>query len=162
MDRTELLRLYQTLGPVLGLYARTWLDAAGAQDAVQDVFVALFTRGETIGNPRAWLYTAVRNRAIEVSRSRRRRERRERDVGMGEALRADPASLVDWGTLALALDSLTPEEKELVVLRVWGELTFEEVAAISGMSVATAFRRFQGALGTIREKLEASCTRPKI
>jgi RNA polymerase sigma-70 factor (ECF subfamily) len=161
IDRTDLLRLYRTLGPALALYARTWLDGAAAQDAVQDAFVAMFNKGRGIENPRAWLYAAVRNRAIALSRSDRRRERRERRAGPGEVLVADQVALVDKGVVLEALDALQSDAKEIVVLRVWGELTFEEVGRICGVSPATAFRRYEAALEAIRRMLEESCTRRK-
>jgi RNA polymerase sigma-70 factor (ECF subfamily) len=161
MDRTELIRTYQSLGPTLVLYARTWLDEAAAQDAVQDAFVALAARGGGVTSPRAWIYAAVRNRAIELARSGRRRDRRDRRVGGAEAFHADAAALIEGGALTAALDGLGVEEREVVTLRVWGGMSFEEVGALTGVSAATAFRRYRAALGAIRKKLEGTCTRPK-
>src|SRR5262245_61095555 len=95
IDRTELLRLYRLRGPTLVLYARTWTDAEGAQDAVQEAFVALFLQHGAVENARAWLFVAVRRRALDAARSRRRRERREAVVPVPPVLSAGPGAAAD-------------------------------------------------------------------
>ena len=59
MDRTELIRTYQSLGPTLVLYARTWLDEAAAQEAVQDAFVAVAARADGEHGPTPSWTTSV-------------------------------------------------------------------------------------------------------
>ena len=49
------------------------------------------------------------------------------------------------------LKSLPIEEREVVVLRIWGGRSFEEIAELIGKSTSTAHRRFETGLKTLRE-----------
>jgi RNA polymerase sigma-70 factor (ECF subfamily) len=49
----------------------------------------------------------------------------------------------------------------VLVARVWGQLSLEEVARLCGVSTATAFRRYEAALKTLRAKLETKCENRK-
>src|SRR4029453_2335844 len=79
-DVERLTRIAAEQAPALVLYARQWLDAAGADDAVQEALVALLAQRRFPENPAAWLYRAVRNAAIDQARAATRRRRREQAV----------------------------------------------------------------------------------
>jgi RNA polymerase sigma-70 factor (ECF subfamily) len=53
--------------------------------------------------------------------------------------------------LQSALRMLPQEQREIVVLHIWGELTFEDAAAIVGISPNTAASRYRYGLGKLRE-----------
>ena len=76
----ELNRLAIDRAAGLTLYARQWLDAPDAEDAVQDALTALVSLPRRPDDPIAWMYRAVRNAAIDAARSESRRARRERTV----------------------------------------------------------------------------------
>jgi len=48
---------------------------------------------------------------------------------------------------------LPMEQREIVIPRIWGGLTFDEIAALTGDSRTTVHRRYGEALETLREKL---------
>ena len=52
------------------------------------------------------------------------------------------------------------DEREVVVARLWGELSFREIGEITGTSESTAHRRYQGALARLREKVSPSWAHP--
>jgi RNA polymerase sigma-70 factor (ECF subfamily) len=52
------------------------------------------------------------------------------------------------------LDALPPDQREVVVARIWGGLTFDEIAALVGEPRTTVYRRYGEALEVLREKLE--------
>src|SRR5262249_25427490 len=56
------------------------------------------------------------------------------------------------------LADLPLEQREVVVARIWGGLTFEDVARLAGCSLPTAHRRYQAALAALRERLEGPWT----
>ena len=56
-----------------------------------------------------------------------------------------------------ALASLTSENRQLVVMRIWGELTFAEIASVMALSESTVHGRYKKALGELRSVLEKSC-----
>jgi RNA polymerase sigma-70 factor (ECF subfamily) len=68
-----------------------------------------------------------------------------------------PADTIDARQAERALLGLAGEEREVVTLRLWGGLTFDEVAAVVPCSVATAFRRYQSGLKELRKKLNTPC-----
>ena len=66
---------------------------------------------------------------------------------------AQPTPIELAETLA-AVESLEAELREVVVARVWGQLSLEEIGKLCGISTATAFRRYEAALQELRSKLE--------
>lgn len=158
-DVERLTRIATSCGPALTLYARQWLDAASADDAVQEALVALLCQRRPPDNPAAWLYRAVRNAAIDHGRANQRRRRREQTVALQrrEMFETDGESLVDSETAENWLNRLSPEHREAVVLRIWGDLAFAEIAAIMGLGVSTVHDRYTAALRELRRLLEQKC-----
>ena len=64
---------------------------------------------------------------------------------------------MDAETAADVLTGLPPEEREAVVARVWGGLSFEQIGELLGASAATAHRRFAAGLTLLRERLRVPC-----
>jgi RNA polymerase sigma factor (sigma-70 family) len=54
-----------------------------------------------------------------------------------------------------ALELLPRELREIVVLRIWGELGYAQIAQVSGVSLGTAHQRFAEAMKQLRAALEA-------
>ena len=142
----------QHAGP-LTLYARQFLDDHAAEDVVQEAFFRLSCEKSDVENPVAWLYRTVRNGAISQKRSDRRRGKRENAIRSVPWFESDPANQLDAEQVAETLRSLPPELREIVTLHVWGELSFAEIAELLGTSKATAFRRYEEALATLRQML---------
>jgi RNA polymerase sigma-70 factor (ECF subfamily) len=143
----------------LRLFAQQWVDAATAEDVVQEALVALFAERPTPQNPIAWMYRVVRNAAFNQHRSSTRRWRRERVVAeaRGDWFESRPDVAMDARAAEQALESLTSENRELVVMRIWGELTFAEIASVMALSESTVHGRYKKALGELRSVLEKSC-----
>jgi RNA polymerase sigma-70 factor (ECF subfamily) len=150
--------LLERHGAALALYAQQWTDTP--EDCVQDAFLELSRLTKPPENVVAWLYRVVRNRAISRRRSAQRRARREALAlrlrpREGESASAEPA--VDPGELAAALEALPEVQREIVVARTWGGLTFEEIAALVGCSTSAAHRRYEAALAFLRKRLGDPC-----
>ena len=142
----------QHAGP-LTLYARQFLDGHAAEDVVQEALFALSREKSEIENPVAWLYRSVRNGAISQKRSDLRREKRENTVRHAPWFEPDPSNRLDAELVVETLQTLPTELREIVTLHVWGERSFAEIAELLGTSKATAFRRYEEALATLRELL---------
>ena len=151
--------LYDRHAPALLLYARQWVGTAEAEDVVQRVFVGLISAGRLPTEPRTWLFKCVRNEAMGVLRSGRRRERREGVVawakrGWFESRPEDPLNAAE---AQAAMEALPEELREVVTLRLWGDLTLSEIAEITGSAVSTVHGRYEMAMETLRKRLETPC-----
>lgn len=153
-ERVALLRrLIDGHAAALELYARQWCE--DAEDVVQECLVKFASQPRPPDNAAAWLFRAVRNRAISAGRSATRRRRHESAAAEqrqpwfvmhnGQALDATAA--------ADGLRSLPIEEREVIVAHLWGGLSFEQVAQVVGCSSSTAHRRYLAGLETLRERL---------
>jgi RNA polymerase sigma-70 factor, ECF subfamily len=148
---------FSEVAPGLLLFARQWVrSAADAEDVVQEAFVKFWRRNYKIDN-RALLYAAVRSIALDVIRRDRRRARREASV----FAEAEPAiePQFEWedeaqSALAAAVDSLPHDQREVLVLKIWNELTFSEIASALGISQNTAASRYRYALACLKKSLQ--------
>ncbi len=149
-DHSLLTRLLDEHGPALVLYAQQW--CANPEDVVQEAFIRLMQQRPLPTNVCGWLYRVVRNGAISASRATTRRVRHEtRSASRREPwFKPSPEDLIDANTAVAALESLALDEREVVVLRIWGGRSFEEIAELIGKSTSTAHRRFEMGLESLR------------
>lgn len=139
----------------LTLYARQL--CASAEDVVQEALVELCAQATWPAEPVGWLYGTVRNKARAASRAAARRRQHE-----DRAARHAPAWFVggssdslDRQTVRDALATLEEADREVIVARLWGGLSFEAVGQLIGTSDSTAHRRYVAALGQLRDRLGA-------
>jgi RNA polymerase sigma factor (sigma-70 family) len=154
----ELLgRLFDRHAAVLELFARQWCDCS--EDVVQEALIELAGQARMPDGPAAWLYRVVRNKAISASRSSQRRRRHETAVvgGRSEMFDRSPADRIDADVATAALESLSIELREVVVARIWGGLTFQQIGRLVGVSDSAAHRRYEAALVALRQKLRTPC-----
>ncbi len=158
----ELLeRLLTEHGAALELFAMQWTHAP--DDCVQDAFLQLVRQPKLPRSIVSWLYRVVRNRAISMRRMTERRRRHESLAATDDAAWFEPArgAAVDKEDVVKALQALDDRFREVVVARIWGELSFEEIAEVVGTSISTAHRRYEAALRQVRERLGLSCPTKK-
>lgn len=155
LDWSDLLKKH---GPSLVLYARQWTGThADAEEAVQNGFLRAWKAAQTSDSPLPFLYLSVRSSAIDLVRSRERRKTREQAV-------AKDADTVSWfesrleaterdKVIEAALKGLPVEQREVVVMKVWGDLTFPEIGQAVGISANTAASRYRYALAKLAESI---------
>jgi RNA polymerase sigma factor (sigma-70 family) len=172
-DLERLTRAVTERAAGLALYARQWVDAATADDVVQEALVTLLAHhqrwrqfddpGSQLEKPLAWIYRTVRNAAIDQARSASRRRRREQIVAemRGDWFEPRPDAQLDARIAEQALQRLRAEHREVVVLRIWNDLRFVEIAEILGLSVSTVHDRYNAALIQLRIALEKPCPNKK-
>lgn len=157
LDPESITRLWDEHGAALVLYARQWCGAP--EDVVQEAFLLLVRQQMMPENPTGWLYRVVRNRAINVGRSRRRQRDRETAVAADRQSWFKPTAddRIDADAATEALKELSAQEREAIVARLWGGLSFKEIGRLSGTSTATVHRSYQRGLAALRERLGWSC-----
>jgi|SRR4051812_48773919 RNA polymerase sigma factor (sigma-70 family) len=162
IDAEQLGRLLDEHGPALALYAAQWTDSP--DDCVQEALVELAKQRPLPDHMLAWLYRVVKHRALNAARGdRRRRERESRAIAERFSETEKPVVFnSDEATAATdALVQLELSERELVVMRIWGNLTYEEIGEALNFSTATAYRQYERALTKLRNILESPCTTNK-
>jgi len=153
-------RLYDEYGASL-LRAATRISRRreDAEDAVQDVFVALVRAGPAaleIQDLKAYLFSAVHRAAVK--RAEKRRNERSMEAAELQTLnyaKADAAQSAEPAPrLERALASLPEEQRAVIALKIDGDLTFEQIAAALNVSANTAASRYRYALEKLRATLE--------
>lgn len=135
-----------------------------AEEVMQEAFLA-FLRNvrsfEARTGFRGYLFTAIRTRAIDAERKGRiRREVLQADrLDLFENRAGSDGSGPDGGLEPLvskALLALPREQREVVLLKVYDDMTFREIAGLTGVSENTAASRYRYACEKLRARLEGS------
>ena len=143
-------------GPRFHLYARQQTRSeSDAEDVLQDALVESWKRASGMP-PDALVFATIRRRAIDLARSSDRRSAREEEAGGpgAEWFSPDIEERETQRLLEEAVKSLQPIYREVVTLKVWGGLTFQEIAETTGVPLNTAASRYRYALGGLREILK--------
>ena len=143
-------------GPAMLLYARQFAPSlADAEDIVQDAFLRAFRRPPQATDAAVHLFTCVRSVALDQLRANRRRERRESSVAREAPLLVSPDSDRHEFREAVeaSLSRLPAEQSEVLVLKIWGGLTFEQIGAALHVPPNTAASRYRSACELLRRLL---------
>jgi RNA polymerase sigma-70 factor (ECF subfamily) len=144
-------------GAAMVLLARQWVSSrSDAEDIVQEAFVRFWQARERVSEPVAYLYGCVKHCALDAQRGRQRRQRREVASARSESdsLFAGPLEHQErQAAIEAALRSLPGNQAEVLVMKIWGGLTFPQIAAALQISANTAASRYRYALAKLREQL---------
>lgn len=128
-----------------------------AEDAVQDLFVNLVRARHKLSgveNLRAYLFASLRHAALKLADRRKlNRPATDADWNRIAAPESEAAPVDRSAQLEQALRRLPREQRELVALKVDGELTFAQIASLLGISPNTAAGRYRYALEKLRDAL---------
>ncbi len=155
MTVRPLAELIDRHAAALALFARQW--CAVPDDVVQDAFCRYVVQSPPPNDPAAWLFRVVRNLAMDAGKAERRRRAREGRVAKAEWFAEREIDGLDAEAAVAALEALPAEPREVIVARLWGGLTLEQVAAATGCSVSTAHRRYETGIAMLRERLGVAC-----
>lgn len=146
-------------GPRLVLMARQWVPChADAEDIVQTAFVRFWKHADSARDPLAYLYRTVRNTAMNHHRSTTRRRQHEDAAAQQPAYRepmfTDPAAHAEQAELgehiSAALCTLPIAQREVVVMRVWGQLSFDAIGQAAEIPPRTAQSRYRYGIEALR------------
>ncbi|NOY82893.1 MAG: sigma-70 family RNA polymerase sigma factor [Kiritimatiellaeota bacterium] len=159
---------FQEHGPGLLLYARQWTPSrTEAEEALQDGFVRFWrsraARDGTGGVPSDTdlprLFVAIKHAAFD--RGRRRRRRHEREAAAAEQLydrngwfEATAPGAERARRIGQALGELPAEQREVIVMKIWGGLTFRQIGEALRIPQNTAASRYRYALAALRRELQ--------
>jgi len=151
-------------GPKLLLCARQWTRSfADAEDVVQEAFVRYWRHQRHLpGDPQALLVTSIRRAALDHARRQARRVAREEkaDGGLEEREFAFEPAGEDSDRrreIEAAMQRLPAGQREVLVLKIWNELTFEQIGETLEIPPNTAASRYRYALAALRKELNPAC-----
>jgi len=145
--------LYRAKAGELILYGRALgLSHSEAEDVVQETFLALMRLAGPPEIPEHYCVRSFRNRALNYRRSLWRRLTRELESQRWFE-RAPGETAVERAAMR-ALTTLPADQREVIVLKIWHELTFEQIGELLGLSPNTAAGRYRYGLQKIRARLK--------
>lgn len=135
-------------------------DRDNAEDAVHETMVKVLHNGKTLHNPlslKSWLFTIARNESFSILRKKHgiRAINEEDENVFTEESAADSIQTDDRALLIESLlDQLHPVYKEVIVLREYQSLRYDEIAAITGSTVSSVKSRIFKARKALLKKLQ--------
>jgi len=144
-------------GPALVLFARRWTNChSEAEDIVQDAFVRSWQQRDNVRDLVPYLFTCVRTVALNRLReTQRRKSREESAVANMETCFENPLENRQRQELIEnAMQTLSPEQQEVIVLKIWGDLTFQAIGQVLAIPPDTAASRYRYGLETLRRVVE--------
>lgn len=147
-------------GPRLMLFARQQTRCeADAEDVLQSALVRTWKVHQGAPDPQvvSLAYTNIRRCAIDLGRSNERRKRREEESALDHGERVAWFELPEDDTnraLQVALSKLPDKFREVITLKIWGELTFDQIGKTLEISPNTAASRYRYGMDALRKSLE--------
>jgi RNA polymerase sigma factor (sigma-70 family) len=155
--------IYDSLAPAVIGYLRA-RGAAESEDLAGEVFVQIvrdLPRFEGGGRGfRAWAFTIARNRLLDDARSRARRPvapAAHADVEASEVggdVEADAFARLDLERVTEILASLSEDQRDVLLLRIVGDLAVDEVARVIGRRPGAVKQLQRRGLAAVRKQLE--------
>jgi RNA polymerase sigma-70 factor (ECF subfamily) len=131
--------LYEDVAPALARYARA-SGTADPEDLIGDVFLrAVRTLDRFDGGRRAfraWMFAIARNAVVDEARMRRRRRTQPvpahvlAEMGPAGDAEDDAMGAIAESRVRAAMAALTPDQRDVLLLRILGDLTVDEVASV--------------------------------
>lgn len=141
----DLLRIATVLTP----------DRHAAEDLYQETLQRLAARWSRVANPKAFCRRVMHNIVVDQTRARARRPHELRLFETSEKSdprSADPHHSIElWPSLRAALDTLTVQQRTVLVLRYFDDRSEAEVAELLGISVGTVKSTSSRAIAHLRE-----------
>ena len=149
---------------VFGYLCNTLGDRGAAEDVFQLVMTEVWRRGTQFDGDRGslltWVMLITRSRAVDELRRRRPEPDQDAMAQLAEqpAAGEGPDALADRWRVAHLLGGLPAEERELLRLRFYDELSQAEIAELTGIAIGTVKGRMVRALERLRALIEAEDT----
>ena len=151
-DRSN-AEVYREHAAELVRYATVLVGPTDAADVVADAVLGAFGSRvwPTVTNRRAYLYRAVYHRALDLRRGAARRHRREAVTASSDSVVGAEPSL----DAQRALHHLPAQQRAVVYLTYWADLTPAQAAELLDVSEGTVRKQLARARTTLRRVLDA-------
>lgn len=139
------------------VYYKTFTREA-AEDITSDVFHKALRNSKSFdpakGSFSTWLYRIARNAVIDHYRTKKHDVPLEDtfDVGVDERTPDALDAIADLGRVTEYLTTLTAKQREIIMLRIWEEKSYREIADIVGGTESSVKMAFSRSIRELREK----------
>lgn len=156
-DKGALHEVYEAyIGYIYTIVLQIVSNREDAEDVTSEFFMKLWRLADTYqeGNGhRAWMAAIARNMAVDLLRKTKREVLTEDFTDTMTEKASDDSieqEVISDMSLRQALDALKPKEREVVHLKIMGDLTFQEIADILKIPLGTVTWRYQNAIQKLR------------
>lgn len=155
-DKTGLKEIYEAyIGYIYRIVYEILQNKENAEDVTSDFFIRLWDKAEQFkpgSGHKGYLATMARNMAIDFIRKHRKEELKAllQDIEPEPEEEKMEESVIQNLTVKEALGRLKPSERQIVSLKVLGELTFKEIAGIMEIPMGTVTWKYQNAIKKLR------------
>ena len=169
-DKSGLKEIYENyIGYIYRIIYDVLQNKENAEDVTSEFFIRLWDKAEQFkpgSGHKGYLATMARNMAIDFLRKHRREEltalmqdlgaeQEEEEPGRSRLYQREAESMVEQEVVSdlsirQALETLKPSERQVVSLKVLGELTFKEIADVMGIPMGTVTWKYQNAIKKLR------------
>jgi len=131
-----------------------------AEDVLQEVFYRILKYRVRLSfkrNPSAYLFQIARNEAVNHIKKRKKYIHIQRSrEGLAQVIQqslkgANPEKL---NHISEALAQIPEDQREVIVFKFFGELTFKEIARVCGVSMGTITSRYRYGMKKLRQIME--------
>jgi RNA polymerase sigma-70 factor (ECF subfamily) len=147
---------------VYGVAMRMLGDTSSAQDVTQAVFLKVWSSPDLFhgGNFAGWIVRVVRNRCLDVLRTRATHQEIELPESLPETQAIEDVAFerMNADLVRRALDTLPKEQREPIELGFFGGITHEEIARRTGTPLGTIKTRIRIGLRKLRSQLHDAVT----
>lgn len=141
--------LYETRAPQILLYGRALgLSHSESEDLLQETFIALMQKDDAPEEPLHYCLRSFRNKALNHKRSLWRRLTRELESHRWFE-RTNGESPQERAAMR-CLARLPAEQREVIVLKIWNDYTFENIGELLELSPNTVAGRYRYGLQKLR------------
>ncbi len=169
-DKSGLKEIYENyIGYIYRIIYDVLQNKENAEDVTSEFFIRLWDKAEQFkpgSGHKGYLATMARNMAIDFLRKHRREEltalmqdlgaeQEEEEPGRSRLYQKEAECMVEQEVVSdlsirQALETLKPSERQVVSLKVLGELTFKEIADVMGIPMGTVTWKYQNAIKKLR------------
>ena len=161
-DERAAAALVERHAQALARFAASLGERYDVEELVQDTFVRAFQSLDSFraeSSLRTWLFTILRRLRLDRRRAERRRrdggEVQERDAATGYDALDGLVARETEARMRMAIERLSPTQREVFTLRVSEGLSYREIAGIVGTTEGAARVHYHNALRSVKEYLDA-------
>ncbi len=146
-DEFAFVSLYNRYkGPVYAFCVKMLLDRTQAQDVMQETFLRIYENRDRLmksSSFKAWLFTIARNQCL--NQLRRASKQVPLDEGVAQVFPDGPVSRLEKSEqvemVNYYLAQLKPDYREVIILREYQNLSYEEIAAVTRSTLSAVKSR---------------------